>query len=390
MPWKETVLQAAGLWVVTRLTYFVFTYFAVTLNSQRTGGPVSLRSFPPSALLSAWQRWDVNWYLDIALRGYHTAQTAAFFPLYPMLTHVLIVLLGTSHALLAAMIVSNLATLGAFIGLGLLARSEEGRLISPLAITALAAYPLAFFTVAGYSDSLFLAMCVWSLLSARRGWWPQASAFAFLAAVSRPVGVVLILPLAWEYLRQHRDLWPALRTRLTPRIAGEASLVVGAVPLGLAVWGLYLWHRFGNPLMWAKAQRGGWDHQTVFPWDAAQLGYHALQGAPAWSFVQSRILIDVAPVIVFGILTLVAIRLVPISFTLYMLSVMALLVTSVVPLDFDPFNAEGRYLIMSVPIFLLLGRWMGRYPWVNLLVVCLGFMLQALFTAYWLRGGWIV
>jgi hypothetical protein len=59
-------------------------------------------------------------------------------------------------------------------------------------------------------------------------------------------------------------------------------------------------------------------------------------------------------------------------------------------MDYDPFNGEGRYVMAAVPLFLLLGRWMVRRPWLEMLVVGGGFMLQALFLGFFLRGGWVV
>jgi len=99
---------------------------------------------------------------------------------------------------------------------------------------------------------------------------------------------------------------------------------------------------------------------------------------------------DVGAVVLFIILTIIAARRMPPVFTLYMVMVIGVLITAAVPLDFDPFNGESRYILMSAPIFVMLGRWMSRRPWLDLLVVAGGFLLQGVFTAFWLRGGWIV
>lgn len=390
VPWKAVTLGAVAMWAATRFAYVVFTYFAVTFNSERAGAPPGPVSFPPAQLLVSWDRWDVSWYIHIATQGYDTIQPTAFFPLFPLLIHLLIALIGPSHVLLASMIISNLATLGAFVALGLLAAQEIGEGSWPTSIRALAAYPLAFFTVAGYSDSLFLAFCAFSLLAARRGWWLWAAGGAYFASLSRPLAIVLVAPLLWEYARQHRELWGDFRARVTPQIVVDGVILAAAVPFGLLCWGAYLWARFGDPLIWTKAHSRYWDHQTALPWNTVQFAFHALQGAPAWSFVQARILLDAAPVALFILLTIFVARRLPPAYTLFMLGVIVMLLIEVVPADFDPVNAEGRYLIMAVPVFLLLGRWMSRYPWVDMLVVSMGFLLQGLFTAFWLRGGWIV
>jgi hypothetical protein len=388
-PWKAVALQAAGIWLASRVAIVIYTYFAVILNAQGTNAPPNLHPLGPSRLLDAWNQWDVGWYKDIAVNGYHSFHTTAFFPFFPLLTHLLTVVVGTSHVYGVAMIVSNAGTLVAFIAIGWLAAFEFGPGISSYAVRAAAAYPFMFFAFAGYSDSWFLAWCALSLLFARRGMWPWCAACAFMASLTRPTALVLIVPLIWEYGRQLRaqGMWsPKLLTR---RAVAEGIAVAGAIPLGFAVFGLFLWNKFHNPLEWVKAQQA-WDHYTVAPWDWAHMALDKLRYTPAYTFPQARLVMDLGAVILVAILTLWGARRLPSALTIYMLAVIGLLVTAAVPGDFDPFNAESRYLIMSVPIFLLLGRWMSRRPWLDMFVVGGGFLLQGVFAAYWLRHGWIV
>jgi Gpi18-like mannosyltransferase len=307
-----------------------------------------------------------------------------------MLVRLVASMIGWDHAVLAALLVSNLGTLAAFIGLGLLAANEYGQQTASYAIRAVAAYPLAFFLFAGYSDGLFLALVTFTLLFARRGLWLEAAACTFLACFTRPTAVVLILPLLWEYGRQHRELFGHLRQALTPRIVGEVGCLVLSMPVAFGIWEAYLWTKFHDPMVFFKAQKKYWDHATLAPWNTVHLAIHTLQRAPNWSFVQSRILLDVLPVVAVAVLTILIARRIPISFGLYLVGVLAILTTAAVPLNYDPLNAEGRYVLMAVPIFLILGRWMKEHARVDLLIVSGGFMLQGLFTAFWLRGGWIV
>jgi hypothetical protein len=116
----------------------------------------------------------------------------------------------------------------------------------------------------------------------------------------------------------------------------------------------------------------------------------AIGNTPPWSFLRVRIFFDLAPVVGLILVALLAFRRWPVSLALYTIGMIALLVTSAVPLDYDPFNAEGRYVLLVIPLFLLLGRWMVRRPWLEMLLVGGGFMLQALFLGFFLRGGWLV
>jgi hypothetical protein len=389
-PVRTIAWQAAGMWLGTRAAYIVFTYFAVPFNHQHAHGAPSRTEFKPDALLNHWWRWDAQWYTNIAVHGYHPGRSTGFFPLYPALVHVVVAVIGYSHVIGAAVLVANLAALPAFIGVGLLAADVYGRPAATFAVRALAAFPTAFFLAAGYSESLFLALAVFCLYFARREQWGWAALCAFLASFDRQFGIVLTLPMLWEWVSRQRQAGRTLREMLSLRALAEAVPLLAAVPVALLIWGAYLDLRFGDPLATLNAQRVFWHHELVPPWQWLQLVGTAIGNTPPWSFLRVRIFFDLAPVVGLILVALLAFRRWPVSLALYTLGMIALLVTSAVPLDYDPFNAEGRYVLLVIPLFLLLGRWMVRRPWLEMLLVGGGFMLQALFLGFFLRGGWLV
>ncbi|GAC1398920.1 MAG: membrane protein [Chloroflexota bacterium] len=383
---RAVVFQAAGMWLASRVAFVIFTYFAVLINSSRT----PTKSFSFHALLLQWDRWDTGWYTGIAIKGYHDVYTTAFFPLYPLLIRPLTFIFGADHKVAIALTVANLAALAALIAIGSLANAVYGPGMASFAIRAAAAFPLAFFTVGGYSDGVFLAFAAFSLLFARRGVWAPAALCAFLATFTRLFGLVLILPLAWEYIRQHRESGRPLRDLLQPYRLPEFLMVVGAVPLALVIWGTYLWVRFGDAFSYFHVQRKYWDHYPVPPWQWFQMAHDTLARTPSGTYLQARVLFDLLPVLLVMVLTIVTIRRMPLSFTLFLLGTLLICVTSSVPLNFDPFTGQGRYMLGAIPIFLILGKWMSRRPGLDMLVVSLGFLLQGLFTVFFLRGGWMV
>ena len=105
-------------------------------------------------LLGSWQRWDAGWFADIAQHGYASPESAAFFPLYPGLIHLGISITGSRYVIAVALVISNLAALVGFVGVALLTAREDEPAAAPAAVRALAAYPLAFFLAAPYSDAL--------------------------------------------------------------------------------------------------------------------------------------------------------------------------------------------------------------------------------------------
>ena len=390
---RDIVTSALLLWLATRVVFAVLTYFAVLLPPGPPPAPPAT-GVAPDLLFGSWNRLDVQWYIAIAQRGYWAVQPTAFFPLYPILLRVA-AFLCFGHYLLAGMIVSNLGALAACIGLGLLAAADGKPEDAVRAIRFELAYPLAFFTVAAYADSLLLAFITFAFFFARTGRWRWAAAMAFLAGLTRPTALTLVLPLLWEYGRQHEwwhrsppRAWLA-RLRSGIPAALEPVIVVGAVPVALAAYAAYCWLRFGDPLAFAHAQRY-WGRVTVAPWTALGLAAHALTAHPLLSNDTARTLVDLAPAALFLTLTLIAARRMPAAYTLYMLGVLYVALGTPRPSFTFPFAATGRYLLPAIPMFLLLARWSGRRPWLDLLLVGGGFALQALLTAIFVTRGAIL
>jgi hypothetical protein len=407
--WRQIAIQATSIWLVSRVMLALLTYFAALFQANLTSkNPV----LTPDLLLGRWFQWDATNYLYIAHFGYNESVLLAFFPLYPLLVHLLTFLIGgPGHELLAGVIISNLGTLAAFIGLGYLVAHEGGdsRTISHT-LLVLVAYPFAFFLAAPYTEGLFLAFAVWALVSARRGAWYLAACCTFLGALCRSTAVILVLPLIYEFGRQHgwwqqvikgirQRHWGMLR-RLPRAWSWRQALMVlaifAAVPVGFGIFALVCAETFGDPLLFIKVQ-SHWGRIQLPIWTALWRGF-LWQGAilflhkGIWSYENARNLVDLAPVVIFSILTVCSLRRMPMSFILYMFGL--LYITIAVPVTIGQstveFDSAGRFFLLAVPIFMVLGRWSARFAWVEMLLVGGGFLLQAVFASYFLAGGWLI
>lgn len=383
---RAVVLQATGLWAVTRAGLAVLTYFTVLLHKEllapRTNPSVSFVE-----LVQQWNtRWDANYYRIIAFHGYPpTIRTfSAFFPLYPILISLASHVVGD---LLAPMAVSSLGTLVAFIGLGFLCLHESGdaQTVRPT-LRALASYPLAFFLFAPYAEGVSLACIVWALLWMRQSRWYLAALAVFLATLTRQTGALLAVPLALEYVRQH-DWGRALRWRQAP----ELGACLLAAPLGLSLFSAFLWKVYHKPYVWVSIQ-STWGHHFMFPWQGLIRALAYFPSLPAGSYWQGRLLIDLIPLLVVLVLTIALARIQPLAFTLYLAGLLVVILASpVVDLGTNVYYiAAGRYMLFALPIFLVIGRWMLRYTWLDTLVTAGGFLLQAAFVTFFLLGGWLI
>ncbi len=396
LPWRTLLLQGSAFWLATRIAYALVTYFAVIFNAQTPGSAWTLIQFSPQMLLTAWGQWDTGWYISIAQHWYSVANplATAFFPLYPLLIRLTIGMIGAANSLLAGMLISNLAALVTFVGLLALAWQEEGAARAPFALKAFAVYPFAFFTAAAYAESPFLAVVVFCLLFARRGQWWGAALCGFLAALTRPTAIILILPVAWEFARQHvylfRAGWPRSLREHLPELAGGVA-AIGAVPFAVGLYALYIHSIFGSFTTFISEERLGWGHRSITHLSLDVEMARSMAQVVPWSNEQARMLVDIAPLVIIVALTLLFWRRMPFSFVLYMAGALFVSISSPISfILFDPFVSVGRYLLMSIPIFLLVSRPMQRHPAFDQLIVMTGLMLQAVLLGFFLRGGWII
>jgi hypothetical protein len=199
------------------------------------------------ALLGIWERFDTLWYLRIAERGYDLPAAVVFYPLYPGIIRVLS---WVVEPVVAALLISTVASFFYFYGLLRLARAEfpEDRSLRTVGIAA--AWPASFFFFAGYTEALAAALIVWCIVLARDERWLAAAACALAAGLTRSAGTLLIVPLLimWWRARAH----------------GNRRWCVMLAPLGTL--GYWFWLRQTGRLSVLAAYRTYWNTQVAAPW----------------------------------------------------------------------------------------------------------------------------
>src|SRR5262249_50083969 len=110
-PWWKAMLTILPIFIITRLLFVLLTFFGVVLFTVQNYSPQILSSH---TLLFSWYRWDVVRFATIAMEGYKKFDNSAFFPLFPLLEHIVSVILHKS-ILVSGMLISNLAFLGTLV-----------------------------------------------------------------------------------------------------------------------------------------------------------------------------------------------------------------------------------------------------------------------------------
>lgn len=165
--------------------------------------------------------WDSEFYLSMATVGYadplvrsvtdpqnkgeSLSMSYAFFPLYGWVmraARVPLLALGLSPiaaSTLAGVLISLLGTLGAMIALYDLAKPLLEREGSLRAVYYLLIFPSAFFLAQVYTEGLFLGLSFGCMALARRDQWLPAGLLAAAATLTRPLGGLVVIPLAYRW-----------------------------------------------------------------------------------------------------------------------------------------------------------------------------------------------
>jgi len=261
---SRVIVWVSGLWAIA--------LFGTDQSVAHAFDPSSLTqpfaSRVANALVAPTARFDSVWYLAIAHSGYASAQTTAFFPLYPLLVRGLSVLVGS--ALAAGVAISFVSMLVAGYLLYRLVALELDVRRARITLLLLAAFPTSLFFSAVYSESLFLALSVGAVYAARRGRWPVAGLLGALATLTRPTGLLLLVALALLLILGPRRLQRASRP-LARRVRPAAALWLGLVPAGLALYLVYL-RLTGHPLLAPMDAQTYWSRSFEGPFSAAVIG----------------------------------------------------------------------------------------------------------------------
>ena len=400
--WHDALLP----YLVTRLVLVVvgllasFYLMPLTINSTALSAPF------PQALWLMWHRFDSGFYLSIAHGGYGSSSSPdwVFYPLYPLLISGVGRILGGSSTafILAGLLISNLASLTAITYLYLLVRKEVNRTVAGRAVLYLAVFPMSFYLSAVYTEGLFLALAIACIYYARKQSWWIAGLCGGLAALCRSQGIMLVVPLAWEYSRVLSRRYAPLSEQLPQKFSERAplqlryylrglllaayelknwlaALFLVLVPCGLLAFMLYARSQTGSLMTTFHVNQVLWGRQLSTPWKVLlfSLRHPTLADPMNWNFW----LLNIIMVFAFLGFTIWAFRRLPMIYTLYT-AVMVLL-----PLSANLLNSIDRLYLVVFPAFILLALFSREdKPNRHTLILVSFAALQALFMAFFVIG----
>ena len=370
----------------------IMVWFAVWLGNTHVTHDLFFPSRPGIAggtLFEGWQRWDAYWYRTIVREGYvyypGVQSSVAFWPSYP------IVVKTFSWAFPSIFITGSVVSFVSGAISTVLVRRWAG-LVLPraAAVTTVAlmlVYPYGYYKFgAVYADSLCLAATLGAfvLLERDRMFW--AGVLGIVASAARPAGLVIAVVLVLRVL-ERRNLERGATTvwqRFDPRGFRLADSPILLAFAGVGTWAVYLWIRFGDPLLFATIEGSkGWD-QGAGPstWFKVTV-FRELQHDPlAWSTIGH---------VVQGLLLIGALALVPRvirrfgwAYGAYVVGLAALALIGT-----KDFQSSGRYILGAFPCFAVLAELLVRRPPLRFVILVMSLLALLCMGVAYGRGSYL-
>ncbi len=290
----------------------------------------------PTALTEGLVAWDGTWYRDIAQMGYDALPTESlrFFPAFPLLGRAFAPLFA-GRADIALVVLANVASLALAVAVRRLVLFERGSTqLADRAVWMVVLFPGAFVLSWAYAEAIWMLAAVvvfWAVRSRRWGWAVLAG---LVAGASRPLGILLVLPVLVELIR----IWKPARN--DERLAGVAALLAPIAGVGMYLAWVQL--AFGDAWLPMRTQ-GPLRGDTIDPLSRLWDGLGQMVGPEAMGDG-----LHIPFAIAFVVLLVLVWRWWPASYGLFATAVL------LVALGADNLNSLERYALSAFPLALAL------------------------------------
>jgi hypothetical protein len=308
--------------------------------------------------------WDGSWYRHVAEHGYphqlpldaegRIAQNAwAFYPLFPLLSRLLMDVTGLGFPAVAST-VALVAGLGAAVVMAQVLAERVGGRVAFASVAVWAAFPAAVSLQLAYTESLaMLELCLllWAVL--RRQWF-LVGALALVLGLTRPIAVPVVVVVAVALFLRWRGR-AAAPLRVPDYLGGAWAL--GASAVGAVLWPLVAWQVTGSRSAYTDtmaAWRVGGEIVPLRPWlGMSQWVFRDFDGAAVYGPVGLAALAT----------TIVVLTLGPWASALGPeLRTWCLAYPAYLALVLDPFTSIFRYALPLFPLLAVIlgGGWLER------------------------------
>ncbi|MBN1871481.1 MAG: glycosyltransferase family 39 protein [Candidatus Omnitrophica bacterium] len=208
--------------------------------------------FSKNMWLDLWGVFDTGWYISIAAKGYpaqlvEDVSNYGFFPLYSILISIINAIIQNYY--FAALIISNIFLIIACIYCYKLVHLIAGEAAALRSIKYIFIFPAGFILSAAFSESLFLAFMLMCFYYAKKEQWLYAGIAGFFLALTKAIGLLIVIPLFYEYLTSKQFKLSKIRLDI---------LSIALLPLGTLSFATFCYLRTGNFFAYTYTKQIGW------------------------------------------------------------------------------------------------------------------------------------
>lgn len=313
-------------------------------------------SLSGNIFLDRWTRWDANNYIRIT-DGWYTGYTEngdyltlVFFPLYSIIAKLFTFIIPNVQ--MSLMTTSSIAFA---VGCGYLYELvcldyEESIAVS--SVIGISVFPFAFFFGAIMTESVFFMTTVMTFYYIRKHNWFLAGLCGAFSALSRMIGVFIIVPAFVEWFDYCKP-FSVGRYKLKKIIIDV--LPVFSVLLGIGVYLLINYCITGNPFMFMEYQDKYWNHTNCyFGKTVADIFQYALNPKTDNAL---RISIWLPEMLIF---TITAIALIYGAYSLRGMYTVYLAGYMVINCSVTWLISGARYMSAAIPLFIIIANKMNK------------------------------
>jgi Gpi18-like mannosyltransferase len=262
---RKLITTILLLFIVTRiiLTAIGVSSLIIIENTYHTRTGVREQSIETAPLvLKTWAVWDSTHYLKIVKQGYPKSfnprqfNNYGFFPGYPLVIWIVSTVFFFGNALVAGIVISNICFIIALYFLYRIVEREYNQIIAERTLYIFSLLPFSFIFSGLMSESLFLLLIVLTIYFVQQNKLLPATILAFLATITRPVGIVLIIFLAVRLMRNKEPFFTKIK---------KIFLTSLGPALGLLSVGTFFYIRSGDFFAYTHTQAGAWNHYFSNP-----------------------------------------------------------------------------------------------------------------------------
>lgn len=247
---SESVKISVIYFLVTRITLIFISVAVLQEFTLHSNIKSEHEIFHENSLLNNWGNFDTGWYLKIARDWYPDLKSTnsspsfeqySFFPLYPALIRSLHFVTGINNFILG-LLISNVCFFLSGLLLYKISEKLYDKKIAEWSLIFMYLFPVSFIFSGVFTESLYLVVILSSFYFAFNEKWFAAGIFSLLLTLCRPVGFMIMLPLAFIYLKNKNFNFREINVQAMNFIFVPAGII------------LLLWLNYansGDPFMFA-------------------------------------------------------------------------------------------------------------------------------------------